>query len=94
MATAARKHIAIKIYGNVRGVSFRVRAKQEARPLGISGFARNEPDGSVYIEVEGNAGAIEKFLSWCRTGPPFAKVEKVDFALSDSLRNFGGFDVQ
>lgn len=44
------KHISIRIYGRVQGVGFRVSAQKKADELGITGFVRNEPDGTVYLE--------------------------------------------
>lgn len=91
------KHLNIKIYGSVQGVFFRVTAQQEADKLGITGFARNEADGSVYIEAEGNETSLNKFLEWCRKGPKLAQVGKVDVSeaplknFSEFARNFNDF---
>ena len=68
----------IRICGRVQGVFFRASAREEARRLGLAGFARNEPDGSVLIEAEGAEAALERFIAWCRRGPPGARVERVD----------------
>ena len=84
-------HLNIKIYGRVQGVFFRHSARKEAEKIGITGFARNDPDGSVYIETEGEKENLEKFLAWCRQGPPLAKVEKVDFEFDKTLQNFTDF---
>lgn len=72
------KHLNIKIYGQVQGVFFRISAQKEAEKLRITCSARNEPDGSVYIEVEGEEGSLEKFVKWCHKGPTLARVEKVE----------------
>jgi acylphosphatase len=72
------KHFNISIDGLVHGVFFRTSAKQKADYLNLKGFAQNEPDGSVYLEVEGEEENLEKFLTWCRKGPPLAKVERVE----------------
>ena len=72
------KHLAIRVTGRVQGVFFRASAKAEADRLGLTGFARNEGDGSVAIEAEGGAEALEKFVAWCGQGPDFAKVAAVD----------------
>lgn len=73
-----RKHLAIRVTGRVQGVFFRASAKAEAEKLGLTGFARNEDDGSVAIEAEGEADALEKFVAWCGSGPDFAQVARVD----------------
>jgi acylphosphatase len=67
--------IAITVTGRVQGVFFRASAHREAERLALAGLARNQPDGSVYLEVEGPEPALEQFLAWCHTGPDLAQVE-------------------
>ena len=45
--------------------------------LGLAGIVRNEPDGSVYLEVEGEEKAVDAFVEWCRKGPSRARVDSV-----------------
>ena len=71
-------HRAIRVRGRVQEVSFRAAARTEARRLGLTGFARNEPDVSVAIEVEGGEAALDTFVAWCRLGPQAARVEQVE----------------
>ncbi|MEK7616702.1 MAG: acylphosphatase [Patescibacteria group bacterium] len=85
------KHLNIKIHGQVQGVFFRVSAKEEAEKLGISGFVRNERDGTVYIEVEGEEENLNKFVKWCHNGPEHAQVDKVE-VIEDPLKNFSDFN--
>jgi acylphosphatase len=68
-------HVKIKVTGKVQGVYFRDTARQVAENLEIQGFARNEPDGSVYIEAEGSDSALNEFMEWCREGPREAEVQ-------------------
>lgn len=82
-----KKHLNIKILGRVQGVFFRVSAKEQAEKLNIKGFARNESDGTVYIEAEGEEKDLEKFVNWCKDGPPSAKVEKIEVT-KGKLKNF------
>ncbi len=72
------KHLNLKIHGDVQGVGFRYECKGQADELGIVGFVRNEPDGAVYTEAEGDEDILAKFISWCRTGPAYSHVSKVD----------------
>jgi acylphosphatase len=72
------KCISILVKGRVQGVFYRASAKEAAGQLGIRGFVRNEPDGSVYIEAEGDEKAIQQFMAWCRKGPPRAMVTGVE----------------
>jgi acylphosphatase len=73
-----RRRVRIRVHGWVQGVFFRASARDEARRLGLAGFARNEPDGSVLIEAEGEAEAVDRFVAWCRHGPPDARVSSVE----------------
>lgn len=84
------KHLNIKVYGRVQAVFFRVSAKEEAEKLGIKGFARNESDGTVYIEAEGSEKDLDKFLDWCKEGPNLAKVDKVEIRVG-KIKNFSEF---
>lgn len=86
------KHFNIKIYGLVQGVFFRASTKEQADKLGISGFAKNMPDGSVYIEIEGEKDNLDKFVKWCNLGPMMARVEKVEVS-EDKLRDFSQFEI-
>lgn len=61
--------------------------------LGITGAARNNSDGSVRIEVEGNKQQLQIFLTWCRTGPPHARVDRVASSLSDAETGYQEFSV-
>ena len=68
------KSFTVTVSGKVQGVFFRASAKQKADELGVKGIVRNERNGDVYIEVEGDEEAVEDFLNWCKHGPPSAKV--------------------
>lgn len=89
-----KKRLAIKIYGRVIGVFFRFGAKELAEKLNLSGFIENKPDGTVYLEVEGEESDLEKFLDWCRVGPKSAKVERAEYEYSDELKNFKKFTIK
>ena len=63
--------------GFVQGVFFRAEARNRARSLGLSGWVRNEPDGSVAAVFEGERERVESMVEWCRHGPRGAGVEDV-----------------
>jgi acylphosphatase len=65
------------ITGRVQGVMFRASCAREAKRGNITGYAKNLPDGSVEVLLEGDAGAVEKVLSWCHQGPASARVDAV-----------------
>ncbi|MEO9477347.1 MAG: acylphosphatase [Cyclobacteriaceae bacterium] len=72
--------IAIKIrcYGKVQGVFFRVSTKSQADELGVTGWVRNEPDGSVLIHAEGEGDVLNRLVAWSKKGPQFARVSSVE----------------
>ena len=72
-----QKHISLKVTGRVQGVHYRVSTRAEAERLGIKGFVRNEPDGSVYIEAEADEVLLASLITWCKEGPPHARVDDV-----------------
>ena len=64
--------------GRVQGVGFRASAQQKAAELGIRGWVKNQPDGDVEIEAEGQEKALKQFAASIRQGfHPFMKVEKL-----------------
>ncbi len=65
------------VTGRVQGVSFRYYTQQRARELGVTGWVRNEPDGSVALHAEGDQEAVDALVKWCRTGPALARVRDV-----------------
>jgi acylphosphatase len=74
MATAVR----VRIKGLVHGVSFRSGMAQLAADLGVRGWVRNNPDGSVEAFLEGDERSVKRVLDWARMGPPRARVDRVD----------------
>ena len=88
-----KKSLQIKVIGKVQGVFFRASTQREARALHLCGFVRNEPDGSVYIEVEGEAKSIDSFIDWCKTGPPLSSVQQIDIS-ENTEQGFKDFTIQ
>lgn len=74
----SEKRFKIRIYGRVQGVWYRASAQQQAEKLGLSGWVRNEDDGSVGAEVQGAEGSLEAFIEWCWRGPQQAEVKQVE----------------
>jgi acylphosphatase len=68
----------IRVYGKVQGVWFRKYTCEEALRLGLCGWVRNEPDGSVLIKAEGKEEFLRELMRWCQQGPPLAAVTKVE----------------
>lgn len=63
--------------GRVQGVSYRATTADEAERLGLVGWVRNLPDGSVELEAEGEPARVAELLRWCEHGPPAARVTHV-----------------
>jgi acylphosphatase len=86
------KHILIVVTGKVQGVFYRASAAAKAKELGVYGFARNQPDGSVYIEAEARPETLDQLVAWCRQGPPSARVDQC-VVKEGEIRNFKDFSI-
>ena len=82
------------VYGRVQGVFFRASTRRVARELEISGTVRNLPGWKeVEVHAEGEKAQLEKLLEYLNTGPPGARVEKVDFEWLEYTGSFTGFNI-
>jgi acylphosphatase len=88
------KRLRLRIRGQVQGVSFRWYARQRAISLGLSGWVRNCPDGSVEAVVEGPADAVGSFASWARRGPAMASVDVVDAEVEAAIGDTSPFSIR
>ncbi|MDQ0573996.1 acylphosphatase [Agromyces albus] len=75
----------IVVHGNVQGVGFRYSARREAERLGVAGWVRNRPDGSVEAEIEGDEASVTELIDWFTAGPPGAIVSGTDVAEREPL---------
>ena len=83
----------VRVFGLVQGVFFRAWTAEQARLLGIAGWVRNCPDGSVEAHLEGEADKVERMFALLRVGPPHARVD--DMLVEDSAsENFHRFEVR
>jgi len=83
---ANEQRLDLIISGKVQGVGYRYSVKIKADSLGIRGYVKNQRNGSVFVAVQGETTAVEKFVKWCFLGPPAAivsGVEKFPRALED-----------
>ena len=87
------KHLNIRVHGIVQGVFFRSHTEEMAQSLDIKGFVRNESDGTVYIEAEGDEKSLQQLLDWCHTGPSSARVDKVESEVGE-LQSFTDFQTR
>ena len=87
------RHYNIKVKGKVHGVAFRFSTHAKAIKLGLTGLVKNMPDGSVYIEADGDEDAINQLIEWCYVGPPRAKVSEVD-ATESEIKGYRTFELK
>lgn len=86
------KAIQIVVSGKVQGVSFRLSTKVVADQMGVKGIVKNQSDGTVYIEAEGDEMILDFFTDWCKSGPDGADVE--DIEIKDiEIKNYSNFAV-
>ena len=86
-------HKNILIIGHVQGVGFRFSTQRAAKNFGIKGYVKNMPDGSVYIEAEGNSEQLNQFINWCYQGPPHAYISNVEIEDAE-IMNYEYFDIK
>jgi acylphosphatase len=83
----------VVIHGWVQGVFFRDTVRRRARVAGIAGWVRNNWDGTVEAVFEGEAGAVERLIDFCRQGPRGAQVDRVE-VIDEDPEGFSGFEIR
>jgi len=84
----------LRIYGLVQGVFFRSTMRDVAIRLGVTGWVRNLPDGSVEAVVEGPEDKVRELINWAHEGPPLARVERVDVKWEEYKGEFKDFRIR
>lgn len=87
------KTVLARIHGRVQGVSFRAWTQQEAAMLGLAGWVRNEPDGSVSALLQGTADTVDAMIGRLHKGPRSARVESVTVGNADQDTRLSGFKI-
>ena len=87
------KRAKVIVQGSVQGVFFRAETRDRARSLGLAGWVRNVPDGTVEAVFEGDDERVESMVDWCRRGPGGARVEEVEVAWTEP-EGEGGFSIR
>ena len=90
----ARKRVVTRVTGLVQGVYFRDYAQKEARTLGLSGWVRNRPDGTVETVLEGEAQKVEQMIAWLHIGSPQAEVKEVQVTEEQPLGDKTAFAIR
>jgi acylphosphatase len=86
-----RVHLIVQ--GIVQGVGFRYHTQNEATRLGVTGYVKNLPDGTVEIVAEGASPAVAQFLDWAKQGPPPAHVKQVNITYGSANGEFSDFTI-
>ncbi len=90
----AQARLEARVIGRVQGVGFRQFVYYQARRLGLTGWVRNEPDGSVYLVAEGPRALLEQLLDAVRRGPPAARVDNVQEQWLPAQGEFEAFEIR
>ncbi len=72
------KTVRLRVHGRVQGVFFRDSMRAQAQRLGVGGWVRNDPDGTVEAVVSGEPAAVDALVAWAHDGPAGARVERLD----------------
>jgi acylphosphatase len=86
--------VSVIVQGRVQGVAFRHYTCQRALELGVTGWVRNLPDGAVEGLFEGDGAAVAALVEWCRSGPPAARVDRLDIRDGVYRGEFDGFSIR
>jgi len=82
------------VHGHVQGVNFRYYTHRQASALGLTGYVRNEWEGTVRVVAEGDKPQLASLLAWLHRGPPSADVERVDVTWKEFTGEFQRFEVR
>ena len=91
MQDQVRAHVIIS--GRVQGVAFRMETKRVADRLGLTGWVRNRPDGTVEAVFEGKRERVDDVLKWCERGPQLALTDHVEVKWSEPTHEFRSFSI-
>jgi len=89
----AKAGLKLKIFGSVQGINFRHHTKQIAEQLGLTGWVKNAPDGTVECLAEGEEKNLKKMSNWCNEGPKWSGVDKVEEQWLDYSGQFDSFNI-
>jgi acylphosphatase len=88
------RRVHVIVSGDVQGVGYRYTMRLEARALGVTGWVRNRPDGTVEAEVEGTAEQVDAALAWMAQGPPGSRVADAHVTELSPTPSESSFDVR
>lgn len=88
------KRVMAVVQGRVQGVFFRAYTQDEAVRLGLKGWVRNRPDGSVEAVLEGEESAVDRMIEWLRKGSPMSLVSGVMVTEEKPVGETGAFAIR
>ncbi|MBU4612626.1 acylphosphatase [Achromobacter sp. GG226] len=89
---AGLETLLVRVTGRVQGVGYRASAVREAHRLKVTGWVRNELDGTVQALLQGTPDQVDHMLEWMRHGPPMARVTDLITESQDTTRRFDRFE--
>jgi acylphosphatase len=91
MSGKKRAHVIVE--GRVQGVFFRAYTSDEAKKLGLTGWVRNRPEGTVEAVIEGDTDTVDAMLRWFHQGSPGSKVTKVNVSEEPPVGDSTTFEI-
>ena len=88
------RRVHLIVHGRVQGVFFRTTTVDVASNLGLKGYAKNMPDGTVEVVAEGPEDKLKELIEFCKKGPESANVNKVDVKFEEPKNEFDNFGVK
>jgi acylphosphatase len=82
------------VHGRVQGVAFRAATQRQAQQLGVHGWVRNRPDGTVELLAEGEQVSVQRLVDWCHGGPTGARVTQVQVDWQPPVGECVGFEIR
>lgn len=90
----SRKRVGATVHGRVQGVVFREYTRQEAERLGVSGWVKNQSDGTVVVVCEGEDTSVDALVAWLSIGSPHALVQRVEWHEEEPQGETGSFAIR
>ena len=88
------RRVRVTVTGIVQGVNFRRYTQMSASGLKVTGWVRNLPTGAVEGCFEGESGAVDALLEWCRSGPPAGRVDAIEVEEEPFVGEFDSFTIR
>lgn len=83
----------LTVHGRVQGVGFRFYVRDKAVKLGVTGWVRNRPEGTVEVHAEASPDILEQFIRAVRIGPTFSHVSDMEIEKSPPTNKYGSFNI-